>query len=94
MRLPRLTDHEGKALLRRYRRGHSLVRSTVVVQSYPRWVCFVHNSYASAVVLTSKFRRGACTCRDFQKTGRTCKHIYASVLRVIKDRFDSSEPED
>lgn len=78
-------DAEGAA--KRYERALKMAGRVQMI-SYAklesqRWVAFVHNGYTSAVVLSHGLQYGECSCEDFKKNGgKTCKHIYAVVLRI------------
>lgn len=87
-KLVRLDCHNAEGAARRYQKALQMAGNVEIVNwsglRSQRWVAFVHNGYTSAVVLSHKHLSGICTCEDFKKNLKTCKHIYASVLAINK----------
>ena len=85
-KLVRLDCHDAEGAAKRYQKALLLVGDAWIVNwaglPSQRWVCFVNNGYTSAVVLSHKKRSGLCTCEDFKKNKKSCKHIYAAVLAI------------
>jgi len=86
MRLIRLDCHSAEECAKRYERALKLQHNVQIISSAAlanqRWVVFVNNGYSSAVVLSHGLQSGICSCEDFKKYKKTCKHIYASVLAI------------
>ncbi len=85
MKLERLDCHDAEGAAKRYHKALQMAGAQIVNWSClpsQRWVCFVNNGYTSAVVLSHKKRAGLCTCEDFRKNRKICKHIYAAVLAI------------
>ncbi len=87
-KLVRLDCHDAEGAAKRYEKALQLAGSVEIVNwsglRSQRWVAFVHNGYTSAVVLSHRRLSGICTCEDFKKNLKTCKHIYATVLAINK----------
>lgn len=85
-RLVRLDCHDAEGAAKRYQRALQMVGDVQIVNwaglRSQRWVAFVNNGYTSAVVLSHGKQAGLCTCEDFKKNSKSCKHIYAAVLAI------------
>ncbi len=85
-RLIKLDCHSAEECAKRYERALKLQHQTQIISSAAlsnqRWVLFVDNGYSSAVVLSHGLQSGMCSCEDFKKHQKTCKHIYAAVLAI------------
>jgi len=85
-RLVRLDCHKAEECAKRYERALKLQHQVQIINTASlenqRWVAFVRNGYSSAVVLSHGLQSGLCSCEDFKKHGKTCKHIYAAVLAI------------
>lgn len=98
-KLVKLDCHDPEGSAKRYERAVKMAGRVQLVSyallSSQRWVAFVHNGYSSAVVLSHGMQSGLCTCEDFKKNQRTCKHIYATVLAIneMKSRFAKEDDE-
>lgn len=86
MKLARLDCHDAEGAARRYQKALQMAGDVQIVNwaglPFQRWVAFVNNGYTSAVVLSHKKMSGLCTCEDFKKNKKSCKHIYAAVLAI------------
>lgn len=87
-KLIKLDCHDPQGAAERYERavkmaGHVQMISYAKLDNQ-RWVAFVHNGYTMGVVLSHGLQYGECTCEDFKKNHKTCKHIYAVVLAINK----------
>lgn len=87
-KLKKLDCHDPQGSAARYERaikmaGHVQMISHASLENQ-RWVAFVHNGYTMGVVLSHGLQYGECTCEDFKKNHKTCKHIYAVVLEINK----------
>lgn len=85
-RLVKLDCHKAEECAKRYERALKLQHHVRIINAASlanqRWVVFVRNGYSSAVVLSHGLRSGLCSCEDFRKHQKTCKHIYAAVLAI------------
>lgn len=85
-KLIRLNCHTPEESAARYERGKRLFSDAQIINwaalRSQRWVVFVNNGFTSAVVMSEGMRSGICSCEDFKKHGKTCKHIYAAVLKI------------
>lgn len=85
-RLVKLDCHKAEECAKRYERALKLQHHVRIINAASlanqRWVVFVRNGYISAVVLSHGLQSGLCSCEDFKKHRKTCKHIYAAVLAI------------
>lgn len=87
-KLVKLDCHDAEGSAQRYERAVKMAGRVQMIShanlENQRWVAFVHNGYTSAVVLSHGMQYGQCSCEDFKKNHKTCKHIYAVVLEINK----------
>lgn len=85
-RLIRLDCHDAEGAARRYQKALQMANRVKIVNwsglQSQRWVAFVNNGFTSAVVLSHGKQAGLCTCLDFKKNRKICKHIYAAILAI------------
>lgn len=85
-RLIKLDCYDAEGAAARYEKALQMVGEVQIVNwaclPSQRWVAFVHNGFTSTVILSYGKQAGLCTCEDFRKNRKICKHIYAAVLAI------------
>lgn len=85
-RLIKLDCYDAEGAATRYEKALQMAGEVQIVNwavlPSQRWVAFVHNGFTSTVILSYGKQAGLCTCEDFKKNQKICKHIYAAVLAI------------
>jgi len=93
MKLTKLKEFDPHGSRLRYERALPLVNSTrIITQPYQpnqRFTVEVVNGFTSVVVLSHKHQSGYCSCMDFKKNGRICKHIFAAIMKINRGVVDA-----
>ena len=94
-----LTPEEAKALdpvESRRQRGMAIAAVTRIVQKNGQWIVPSQTGNGSyRVILNPPEFVSQCTCKDHEKTGQPCKHVYAVQFVVAREsQPESADPPD